>query len=176
MMSLEKQNKVKKFKNEKDQRLTVAGEMLARKLLSGCSHISQEQIVFEIGEHGKPYAFGCAEFNISHSGDMVVCCVSDKCIGIDIEMIKPLNSSIIRKLCSESDKRYIYGEDCLNETNEFSNEQLYRFYEVWTAKEAYFKCIGTGIKNLKSISFKDLIETRKVYDLGGYLITIIANK
>lgn len=173
MMSLEKQNKVKKFKNEKDRKLTVAGEMLARKLLSGYSHTSQEQIVFEIGEHGKPYAVGCAEFNISHSGDMVVCCVSDKCIGIDIEMIKPLNSSIIRKLCTESDKRYIYGEDSLDETNEFGNEQLYRFYEVWTAKEAYFKCIGTGIKNLKSISFENLIETREVYDLGEYLITII---
>ena len=173
MMSLEKQNKVKKFKNEKNRKLTVAGEMLARKLLSGYSHTSQEQIVFEIGEHGKPYAVGCAEFNISHSGDMVVCCVSDKCIGIDIEMIKPLNSSIIRKLCTESDKRYIYGEDSLDETNEFSNEQLYRFYEVWTAKEAYFKCIGTGIKNLKSISFENLIETREVYNLGEYLITII---
>lgn len=173
MMSLEKQNKVKKFKNEKDRKLTVAGEMLARKLLSGYSHTSQEQIVFEIGEHGKPYAVGCAEFNISHSGDMVVCCVSDKCIGIDIEMIKPLNSSIIRKLCTESDKRYIYGEDSLDETNEFGNEQLYRFYEVWTAKEAYFKCIGTGIKNLKSISFENLVERRKVYDLGEYLITII---
>lgn len=176
MMSLEKQNKVKKFKNEKDRKLTVAGEMLARKLLSCYSHTSQEQIVFEIGEHGKPYAVGCAEFNISHSGDMVVCCVSDKCIGIDIEMIKPLNSSIIRKLCTESDKRYIYGEDSLDETNEFGNEHLYRFYEVWTAKEAYFKCIGTGIKNLKSISFENLIETREVYNLGEYLITIIENK
>lgn len=176
MMSLEKQNKVKNIKNEKDQKLTIAGEMLARKLLADYNHISQEQIVFEIGEYGKPYAVSCAEFNISHSGDMVVCCVSDKCIGIDIEMIKPLNSSIIRKLCTESDKRYIYGEGCLNETNEFSNEQLYRFYEVWTAKEAYFKCIGTGIKNLKSISFENLIETRKVYDIGEYLITIIENK
>lgn len=26
--------------------------------------------------------------------------------------------------------------------------KLYRFYEVWTAKEAYLKATGEGIKNL----------------------------
>lgn len=173
MMSLEKQNRVENFRSEYDKKRSVAGEMLARKLLSGCNHISQEQIVFKTGEYGKPYAVGCAEFNISHSGDMVVCAVADNPVGIDVEMIKPINPGIVRKLCTESDERYIYGGNCPNEPYEFSDEQLYRFYEIWTAKEAYFKCIGTGIKNLKSISFENLFDIRKVFDCGEYLITII---
>ncbi len=173
MMSLEKQNRVKAFKGTDDRKRSVAGEMLARKLLSEYCRISEEQIVFKTGEHGKPYAVGCAEFNISHSGNMVVCAVADNPVGIDVEMIKPINPGIVRKLCTESDNRYIYGKNSPNETDEFSDEQLYRFYEVWTAKEAYFKCIGTGIKNLKSISFENLIDIRKVFNCGDYLITII---
>lgn len=173
MMSLEKQNRVKAFKQTDDRKRSVAGEMSARKLLSEYCHTAEERIVSKTGEHGKPYAVGCAEFNISHSGNMIVCAVADNPVGIDVELIKPINPGIVRKLCTESDNRYIYEKNSPNETDEFSDEQLYRFYEVWTAKEAYFKCIGTGIKNLKSISFEDVIDTRKIFNCGEYLITII---
>lgn len=78
---------MKDVKNEAVRKQTVAGEMLARKMLSDYHHIPQENLVFQTGMYGKPYVEGCAEFNISHSGDMVVCCIGDKQIGIDIEQL-----------------------------------------------------------------------------------------
>ena len=48
---------------------------------------------------------------------------------------------------------------------------LERFYEVWTAKEAYFKKMGTGITDLKSVDVTSL--EKKVIIEDDYLITII---
>ena len=59
----------------------------------------RKQIVFKTGEYGKPFAVGCIEFNISHSSNLVVCCISDKPIGVDVEMKKVVNSKIMKKLC-----------------------------------------------------------------------------
>lgn len=173
MMSVEKQHRIKDVKNEIARKQTVAGEMLARKMLSDYHHISQENLVFKTGMYGKPYVEGCAEFNISHSEDMVACCIGDKQIGIDVEQLKPITPNIMRKLCTDADVKYILGNVQFEYYTDFSQEQLYRFYEAWTAKEAYFKCIGTGIKNLKRVSFEKLIQYRKTYNVGEYLITII---
>ena len=98
MMSPDRQNRVKKIRNQYDQKRTIVGELLAKKLLSNYNHISQEQIVIRIGNCGKPYAAGCSEFNISHAGDMLVCCVSDKHIGVDVESIKPIKPNIVKKV------------------------------------------------------------------------------
>lgn len=77
--------KVLNYRKGEDKKRTVTGEMLARKMLSDYHNIPEDQIFFEIGEYGKPFAVGYTEFNLSHSDDKVVCCISDKPIGIDVE-------------------------------------------------------------------------------------------
>ena len=115
------------------------------------------------------------KFNISHSEEMVVCAISDKPVGIDGEMIRPIGTNILRKLCTDIDLKYILGSNrvSISIPNNFDDQQLYGFYEVWTAKEAYFKCIGTGIKNLKSVSMDELVGKRKMYQIENYIITIV---
>ena len=86
LMSVEKKQRVDRFRLVDDKKRTVAGEMLARKAIAEWGGIAPESITFGTKEHGKPYAKDLAvEFNVSHSGDMVVCAVDDKPIGIDIE-------------------------------------------------------------------------------------------
>ena len=176
LMNKEKQQKVLAYKNIKDQMRTVAGEMLARRMISKYCNVVSEDIYFETGCYGKPNAKRLnVEFNISHSEEMVVCAISDNPVGIDVEMIQPIGINILHKLCTDVDLEYILGINAtgIHMPSKFDEQQLYRFYEVWTAKEAYFKCIGTGIKNLKSISMDRLVEDRKIYQIGNYIITIV---
>lgn len=176
LMDIKKQKKVTTYKYDKDKKRTLAGEMLARRMISTYCNVVPEEISFETGCYGKPNAKHLnVEFNISHSEEMVVCAISDKPVGIDVEMIRPIGTNILRKLCTDIDLEYIFGNDTItnNIPCNFDDQQLCRFYEVWTAKEAYFKCIGTGIKNLKSISMDELEEKRKTYQIENYIITVI---
>lgn len=176
LMDANKQKKVLRYRNEMDKKRTVAGEMLARRMISEYCNVMCEDIYFETGCYGKPNVKELGvEFNISHSEEMVVCAISDNAVGIDVEMIQPIGINILRKLCTDVDLEYILGINAtgIHMPSKFDEQQLYRFYEVWTAKEAYFKCIGIGIKNLKSISMDRLVEDRKIYQIENYIITIV---
>ena len=180
LMDYEKQKKVNKYRNVEDKKRTVIGEMLARKLISNQLNINPDEIVFEIGEFGKPRVKDlCVEFNISHSNDYVVCCTSDKPIGVDIEKIAPVSLKLINKVCTQQDIDYIFLKkgkriaDCTDE--DIGIVEMKRFYEIWTYKEAYFKCLGTGIRNLKSYSIGDWTSKRIVYYIEDYIVTILEN-
>lgn len=180
LMDYEKQKKVNKYRNIEDKKRTVIGEMLARQLISNQLNINPDEIIFEIGEFGKPKVKNlCVEFNISHSNDYVVCCIGDKPIGVDIEKISPISLKLINRVCTQYDIDYIFLEkgkrieDCTDE--DIGNVEMKRFYEVWTCKEAYFKSIGTGIRNLRSISIDDWKSKRIVYHIEDYIVTILEN-
>lgn len=151
LMNEDKQRRVDRFRFVDDKKRTVAGEMLARKAIAEWCGVTPESIVFGKKEHGKPYAKGLAvEFNISHSGDMVVCAVDDKPIGIDIEQIRPIDLSVAKRICADEELLYLFGHAPTEQdfTYTTDTEILTRFLELWTAKEAYGKCIGDGITNI----------------------------
>jgi phosphopantetheine--protein transferase-like protein len=93
----------------------------------------------------KPYIEGIdIDFNISHSEQFFSFIIADKPklrVGIDIEKIKAINEieSISKNYFSENEYEYIFQPNINN------LEQLYRFYEVWTCKEAFLKMIGLGL-------------------------------
>lgn len=64
----------------------LSGEALVRFALKECWNLSPETYRIARGEKGKPFIVGVENvfFNISHSGDYVVCAVSDREVGIDI--------------------------------------------------------------------------------------------
>ncbi len=152
LMSEDKQQRVDRFRFSDDKKRTVAGEMLARKAIAEWCGVEPENITFGIKEHGKPYAKDLTvEFNISHSGDMVVCGVDDKPVGIDIEQICPIDLTIAKRICTDDELLYLFGHTPTEQdfTYTTNTEILTRFFELWTAKEAYGKCMGCGIVNLR---------------------------
>lgn len=77
---------------------------------------------------GKPYLDGVPFcFNLSHSGDYVVCALSDAPVGVDIEKIVPISLKVMRRFFSPSILSPI--------------EQM----RLWTRYESYGKMTGTGI-------------------------------
>ena len=77
---------------------------------------------------GKPYLDGVPFcFNLSHSGDYVVCALSDTAVGVDIEKIVPISLKVMRRF---------FGKSVLSPT-----EQM----RLWTRYESYGKMVGCGI-------------------------------
>lgn len=148
LMNEDKKQRVDRYRFCDDKKRTVAGEMLARRAIAEWCNVRQESISFAIGEYGKPYAIDLdVEFNISHSGDMVVCAVDDYPVGIDIEKIRPIDLSIAKHICTDEELIYIFGHKPTEEDYVYTEDMeiLTRFFELWTVKEAYGKCNGLGI-------------------------------
>lgn len=73
--------------------------MLVRQTIHDMYDLPMDQIVFETEGNGKPVVrqLPSFHFNLSHSGDWVVCAVDDAPVGIDIEEIKPIDLAIAKR-------------------------------------------------------------------------------
>ena len=97
-------------------------------------------LTYRYGERGKPYFEDLPlYFNLSHSGDYVLCAVSDVEVGVDIQKIQPVNErKLAKRFFSEAECRVLEG--C-----ESSEGRRRLFFELWSRKEAYGKLTGEGI-------------------------------
>ncbi|SFI31708.1 MULTISPECIES: 4'-phosphopantetheinyl transferase superfamily protein [unclassified Bacillus (in: firmicutes)] len=90
--------------------------------------------------YGKPYLKNhpTISFNLSHSGDFVVCVFDNHPVGIDIEKIKIIEYiSLAKKFFTKKEYNYIMKGDF--------RQQLDKFYDIWTLKESFIKCCGKGL-------------------------------
>ena len=170
MMDEARKKAVLRMKFENDRRRSVLGESLARKGISKLCDIKEREILFDRTESGKPFVTNArAFFSVSHSKEMVVCAVDDQEIGVDAEFIRDIDLSITRIACTEKDKEFIFSSDD-------KNEQINRFFTVWTAKEAYFKFIGTGIIGLKTIDYEEIKPFCRHFREGDYMIAVYSKE
>ena len=161
----ERRQKVFKIKNENERLLSLAAGMA---FLDGLDYygIDREAVSVVKGEHGKPDFLrgnkkpGLDEsngemlpfFNISHSGEMAVAAFDEREIGVDVEQIKKRHvSSVLRKF-TEAERDYVRAEKTLASSAKQDNsyidddiDAIRRMLEIWTLKESFLKCIGTGI-------------------------------
>lgn len=172
LMSEQRKKKCSAYKNTDDKKLCIAADLLLRKMLSEKFSISKADIVIKTAENGKPYTeIPGAFFSLSHSGCYAAAAVGESELGVDIEKIRPVKAGVARYFCSTADLQYIFGDKTDFAPAELLTqpEQLRRFFEVWTFKEAYFKRQGLGIwKYAAEIDFqphKKLLEYPEHYVL-----------
>ena len=141
-MTEERKAEVLRLKAAEKQAQKIAAHHLCRSSISEFCGIPETDIILARTEYGKPYAEGLpVHFSVSHSGDYAVCAVSENEIGIDIEKIRKINPNLSTRFASENETEYISSHEN-------------GLFEIWTLKEAYFKCIGTGLgPDIKSVSF-----------------------
>ncbi|MBQ8796874.1 MAG: 4'-phosphopantetheinyl transferase superfamily protein [Oscillospiraceae bacterium] len=150
------------MKSEKARLRSLAGELLAQRLLTGLGIVNAQ---LHRKENGQPYLTGCdLHVSISHCEDLVVCAVSSQPVGIDVQRLVPIDLAIARHVCVEQERQYLFAPAD-------RDQQMERFYEIWTAKEAYFKKQGTGITGLKTVNILSL--DRQLFRVEDYLVQVL---
>ena len=145
----DRQDKIDFFRFEKDKKLSAGAYLLLKKLLL------EENItnpLFKIEEYGKAYIsnFENIYFNLSHSGKMVLCAISDREVGVDIEYID-------HEIDLNIAQHYFYNKEYESIMN--SQNPADEFFKYWVLKESYMKYTGLGM-NLKLDSFEIKIEDK----------------
>jgi len=147
-ISKENREKCRRFKFRKDALRTLYGELIVRYVLRQRFAFKKEDITILKDDAGKPYIKGFPiHFNISHSGDYVVCAFSEQEVGIDIEQIKEVDLAIAKRFFCQCEYEDLFAQDKSNRLN--------YFFLLWTLKESYIKWLGSGMLTpLDSFFFK----------------------
>ena len=152
--------RIDRLRRQEDRERSLAAECLVYQLLEKEFGVTDAKL--HSSQNGAPYLTGCnLHVSISHSDDWVACAVSDGPVGIDIERIRPVKPNLFDHVCTKEEMEYLLAGE----------NRLHRFFEIWTAKEAYYKKCGTGITNLKQVNTRAL--QGKVWVNGDYFIQII---
>lgn len=114
-------------------------------------------------EYGKPYYENInIRFNKSNTLDLSVLIIDNKECGIDIERIRKYDEVMAKRILSREEYDFVNR-----------NNKDFNFTLIWTLKESYLKCIGTGLNlNLKDISFvKDnkILKNKNDYKLNYFI-------
>ena len=92
------------------------------------------------GENGKPYLvdFPDVHFNLSHSGERVMCVLSPFDVGCDVETIKGDRGRLAERFFMPEESAWIKHFETLEKQSD-------AFYRLWTLKECYMKVTGRGM-------------------------------
>lgn len=164
-----KQSQISRMKLKTDKDLSLAGYWLAKLAIQKVFGISMANINFEADECGKPYAAGYPDvhFNISHSGNTVICAVCDKPVGVDIQLMKARSfDSLAKRAFTEKEQDLFFSAP--------PDDRMEQFFRTWTAKESYIKYLGTGIGDLKKDIRDCVISTCRFSK--DYIISVCAGQ
>ena len=128
-----KQRKIMNFRMSEDRIRGLLADNLVRHLAHEYLGLKGDEIRYTYSKNGKPSISGAPNFcfNISHSGEYVICAVSKQSIGCDIQYKKPCDIRMGRYIFTPEEMSLVHNSD--------------DFYRMWTLKEALLKAIGIGI-------------------------------
>ncbi|MDU1847407.1 MAG: 4'-phosphopantetheinyl transferase superfamily protein [Niallia nealsonii] len=135
----EYRQKIRSFYKIDDQLRTAIGWKLLNFILINKFQINEQDIVIKTNSYGKPFLYGNSNihFNISHSGNKVVCVVDKSPVGVDIEQMTKINIDELLPLLTKQEQKIFNNIDSLKKKQSM-------FYRLWTLKESYLKAKGTG--------------------------------
>ncbi len=128
-------------------------------------------------KNGKPFIIDCDIcFNLSHSGNMVLCALGDEKVGCDVQEIKQYNPKVAKRFFSRNEYELL-GK---------SNNKAFDFTKMWVLKESALKFSGEGVSGgLDRYDFseyynKDSFSSAglcfNILEITGYVISICSEK
>lgn len=140
------QKEVWKYRRWQDRYANLFGKLILLKGLLERGYPKNVLESIELTDFGKPYIPSGIHFNISHSGESVICAFSEKTpIGIDIEEKKAVDIYEFDGIFSD-----LEWNTLVNDPDPKEN-----FYRFWTTKESVIKAVGKGL----SLVLKEVMVT-----------------
>lgn len=155
-LTIERREKIAKMRQSKNRRQSLGAGLLLEKVLSRYGMRSQDVY---LDECGKPQIEGLF-FNLSHSGELVICAVSGKAVGCDVEQQGKAPRNLAKRFFCENEQRYLSRV-----ADDKYDEALYR---LWTLKESYMKYTGEGMR-LPLDAFEILLDNEVKVLRGGQI-------
>lgn len=159
-LSPELRKKSNSYRKWEDQHAFVLGRLLLMECLNNIGISKNAIFDIKYNEFGKPFLNNDIDFNISHSGNFVICAIAKKAkLGIDIEVITPIDFKDYKYIMKAEEWQKIH----------LSEDPLKSFFRLWTIKESLIKAVGNGL----SIPLLDInINNNKVlYDKKSWNLT-----
>ena len=163
----EEKNRIMRFHFVEDRKRALAGILLSGYAIYKEFGIPKDEMKFEKNKYGKPHIVGKSgvHFNISHSGDYVACAVGGSSVGIDVQEHKSGGLDIAERFFSQEEKDALCKAVDSNSNSDDTKRKL--FYDMWSLKEAYIKCIGMGLsKPLDEFGIVDRAGEYRLYENG----------
>lgn len=130
------QQKINRYRRWQDQHASLLSYLLLRKVLMLRGYHQDYLTQLRQETHGRPFIDNIIDFNISHSGEYVVCAIASHIrLGIDIELIRPIEVMDFKNYMTS-----YQWQDITQPT--ISCE---KFFDYWTIKESVMKADGRGL-------------------------------
>ena len=130
-----------KIDTSQKEQTRIGRQLLLRGLQM--EHGITELPAISLGLFGKPFFpdYPGIHFNISHCRRAVVCIISDKNVGIDVECIDQFDQDLAQYISNPREFETIIN----------SGNPALAFTICWTRKESYCKLTGKGLDTRKEI-------------------------
>ena len=130
-------DRLSRYHRWNDRQAYLLGKLLTAILLKKNGYNTKLLTSLKYTAFNRPFIEGIkADFNISHSGEYVICAFSTtQVVGADIERIQTIDLQ---------DFSYILNEDDKNLMDKSENKYA-SFFKIWSAKEAVLKAHGCGL-------------------------------
>lgn len=142
-LPLDLQEKVKGFRHWQDRHSHLFSKLLLQEAIQLFNLKENGLENLKYSSYGRPFLNSTIDFNISHSGQYVLCVIAQGIqVGIDIEEIKTIDFTNFNNLFRPDELAFING----------TAESIRAFYDYWSIKESVIKAEGRGL----SIPLKDI--------------------
>lgn len=166
-----------RFADAADRHRALLARLLLRWALSHGYPLAPADWRFARDRCGKPALAWPAlpvTFNLSHSGDLVVCALGRHCeLGVDVEQVAPRDRLLALA------RRFFSADECALLGGLAGAAQREVFYDIWTAREAYLKALGCGLTGLADPESSAVAATtavgwqwRRVMEIPDYRIAL----
>ena len=158
-LSRYRKEKLARISDPRAYALSLGAELLLAAALQDIGLSAAEPLEISRGEAGKPRIAGGPEFSLSHSGEQVLCALSDEAVGADLQQLRPYNPALVRRFFTAEEAIWL----------EKQRDQDQAFSLLWSLKESYLKFLGCGIAggHLESFTVRIAPEGRAHIDGSG---------
>lgn len=164
--SLERQKKILSYTNPLDRELSLKSYLLLQKGLKDKYGILDPPI-FTYNKYKKPLliSYPNIHFNLSHCKNAAACHISERPVGLDVEIIDSLDYNFAQYVLNPREYQQVI----------ISENPVMEFTLLWTKKESLVKLIGNGIdeqhlpnilQNHSEYHFETIVNQEK-----GYIVT-----